>query len=364
MYKYIFILLLLLIFFGCSKKGEESPLKPVEIEKVEHPKNIILLIGDGMALSQITAARTVSNNQLNMLRCEYIGIQSTHAADTYITDSGASATAMACGEKTNYYTIGVDVEGNPITSIIDLAEANGMKTGIMTTSTIVHATPAAFFAHQTDRFAYEDIALQLTYKNIDFFMGGGKLFFNQRTDGLNLIDSLLAKNYEVVESLDQVSGDKKTAMFIANNQPQRYMWGRGHVLGNSLELAVSMFKNSEKGFFIMVEGAQIDWGGDENDQPYLISEMLDFDHAVGKAIDFAEADGNTLVIITGDHETGGFTLLDGDQTNNSVEGAFLTTAHTGSLVPVFAFGPGAKEFIGVYENSEIFHKMIAELGLK
>lgn len=364
MYKYIFMLLTVAFLLSCSKKGEESPIEPVEPEISERPKNIILLIGDGMALSQITAARTVSGNQLNMLRCDYIGIQSTHAADKYVTDSGASATAMACGEKTNFYTVGVDTDGNPLTSIIEMAEADGMATGIMTTSTIVHATPAAFYAHHTDRFAYEDIALQLTFKDVDFFMGGGKLYFDQRSDGLNLIDSLKAKDYQVVDSLYQVSGNKKAAVFIANNHPTRYNWGRGDVLGNSLELALSRFKNKEKGFFILVEGAQIDWGGDENDQSYLISEMLDFDRTVGKAINFAQVDGNTLVIITGDHETGGYSLLNGNEDNNSVEGGFLTTQHTGSMVPVFAYGPGAKDFIGVYENSEIFYKMKNQLGLK
>jgi len=363
MYKTIFFLLSLFFFISCNKKGEESPIELIEPEVVEHPQNIILLIGDGMALSQITAARTVSDNQLNMLRCDYIGIQSTHAADKYITDSGASATAMACGEKTIYYTVGVDTDGNPLTSIIELAESNGMATGILTTSTIVHATPAAFYAHQTDRFAYEDIALQLIYKDVDFFMGGGKIYFDQRSDGLNLIDSLIVRDYQVVESLDQISGNKKTAVFIANNQPNRYNWGRGDVLGNSLELAISRFQNDDQRFFIMVEGAQIDWAGEENDQSYLISEMLDFDRAIGKAINFAQSDGNTLVIITGDHETGGYSLVDGNEANNSVQGEFLTIEHTGTMVPVFAYGPGAKDFMGVYENSEIFFKMKSQLGL-
>lgn len=358
-----FFLAILIVFLSCSKSEDERKLTPLE-ESSDDVKNIILLIGDGMALSQISAARTISNNQLNMLRCDYIGIQSTHAADKYVTDSGASATAMACGEKTNHYTVGVDVNGNPLTSIIEMAEANGMATGLLTTSSIVHATPAAFFAHSADRFAYENIAYQLTYKNIDFFMGGGKLYFDQRTDGLNLIDTLLAKDYEVVDNLANVSGDKKTAIFIANNHPKKYLEGRGNVLGNSLDLAISMFKSSKEGFFIMAEGAQIDWGGDENDQAYLMSEMLDFDHAVGVAIDFAIEDGNTLVIITGDHETGGFSLLNGDEANNSVEGGFLTNQHTGSMVPVFALGAGAKEFIGVYENREIFYKMITQLGIE
>jgi len=364
MYKYILIVLSVFILLSCSKTNEESKMIPIEKPTSDKPENIILLIGDGMGLAQITAARTATNNQLNMLRCDCVGIQSTHAADKYVTDSGASATAMACGEKTNYYTVGVDTDGNPLTSIIELAGNYGLQTGILTTSTIVHATPAAFFAHHTNRFAYEDIALQLTQRNVDFFMGGGKLYFDQRTDGLNLIDSLLAKNYEVVENLDQVSGNKKTAVFIANNDPQRYAWGRGDVLGNSLESALSIFNKNEKGFFIMVEGAQIDWAGEENDQNYLLAEMLDFDRAVGIAIDFAEADGNTLVIITGDHETGGYALLDGNLNSNSVEGGFLTNQHTASMIPVFAIGPGAKEFMGVYENSEIFYKMKSLLGFK
>lgn len=362
MYKIIFTALSLFFLLSCAKHEDQVNLKPVDDVSPGQNKNIILMIGDGMALSQITAARTVNNDQLNMLRCNYIGIQSTHASDRYVTDSGASATAMACGEKTNHYTLGVDVNGNPLTSIVELAEANGLATGLITTSSIVHATPAGFFAHHTNRFAYEDIALQLISRDIDFLMGGGKLYFDQRSDGLNLIDSLLAKNYQVVQSPDQVSGNKKTAVFIANNQPKKYSEGRGDVLGNSLDLALSMFKDKEEGFFIMVEGAQIDWAGDENDQDYLMDEMLDFDRAVGIAIDFAENDGNTLVIITGDHETGGFSLLDGDQVNNSVEGGFLTQQHTGSMVPVFVFGQGANEFIGVYENTEIFHKMKARFG--
>ncbi len=362
MYKYIFTSLFVLILLSCTKRDDQVNMKPADDVNSVQKKNIILMIGDGMGLSQITAARTVNNDQLNMLRCNYIGIQSTHAADEYVTDSGASATAMACGKKTNYYTVGVDVNGDPLTSILEMAEANGMATGLITTSTIVHATPAGFFAHHTDRFAYEDIALQLINKNIDFFMGGGKLYFDQRTDGLNLIDSLLVKNYEVVQNLDQVSGDHKTAVFIANNYPKKYSEGRGDVLENSVELALSMLKNNEDGFFIMVEGAQIDWACEENDQDYLIAEMLDFDRAVGKAIDFAVNDGNTLVIITGDHETGGYSLLDGDRTNNTVEGGFLTIQHTGSMVPVFAFGQGAKDYIGVYENTEIFYKMKACFG--
>ena len=362
MKKITFVIAILTIFLSCSKKEDKVQLKPVE-EAMGQKKNIIFMIGDGMGLAQITAARTVNKNMLNILRCENIGIQSTNAADEYVTDSGASATAMACGQKTNYYTIGVDVNGNPITSIIEIAEENGLSTGLITTSHIAHATPAAFYAHNTNRFDYENIAYDLISKEIDFIFGGGQMFFDQRADGLNLIDSLIARGYQVSQDLPQVAGDKKTAVFISEDHPPKYSEGRGDVLPNSVEYALSILKNNRNGFFVMIEGAQIDWACEDNDQEYLLDEMLDFDRAVGKALDFAERDGNTLVVITGDHETGGYALLDGSVQDNTVEGQFMTIEHTGSLVPVFAYGPGAEEFSGTYENTEFFFKFIEFFGL-
>ena len=356
MKKIIFLIAVLALLLSCTKNNDNVKLDPVEEETTVQMKNIIFLIGDGMGLAQITGARTVNNDQLNILRCEYIGIQSTHAADEYVTDSGASGTAMSCGQKTNHYTVGVDINGNPLTTILEMAENNGLSTGLLTTSHIAHATPAVFYAHNTDRFDYESIAYELISAHVDFFMGGGKKYFDQRTDGLNLIDSLIAREYQVVNNLSQINGDKKVAALISEDHPPKYSEGRGDVLPNSVDVALNHLKSNENGFFLMIEGAQIDWAGEENDQEYLMDEMLDFDNAVGKALDFAESDGNTLVVITGDHETGGYSLIDGDLAANTVEGEFVTYHHTGSMVPVFAFGPGAEEFIGIYENTEIFYK--------
>jgi alkaline phosphatase len=352
------------MLFSCTSKDDNISLIPVKTNDLKTGKNIILMIGDGMGLAQITAARTVNGGTLNMLRCNVTGIQSTHAADRYVTDSGASATAMACGKKTNYYYVGVDVDENPLTNIIEIAENNGLSTGLVTTSEITHATPAAFYAHQVSRFQYEAIALELIYKGVDFFAGGGKKYFNQRTDGLNLIDSLLLRDFQVIDDLAQISGNKKVALFIAENNPLTYLEGRGDVLPNSVTKAVNRLKENSNGFFLMVEGAQIDWAGEENDQEYLMAEMLDFDRAVGSALDFAETDGNTLVIITGDHETGGFALTNGSLTENTVEGGFVTLHHTGSMIPVLAYGPGAENFMGVYENTELFYKFLEFFGFE
>lgn len=357
-----FLALSSLLFFSCSKSGDNVKLQPVIEDDIAHGKNIILLIGDGMGLGQMTAARTVNGGDLNIFRCNCIGIQSTHSADKYVTDSGASATAMSCGQKTNNYTLGIDINGNPLETILELAKKKGLSTGLITTSEIVHATPAAFYAHQTNRYRYEDIALELIGKGVDFFMGGGKKYFSQRTDSLNLIDSLIMKGYEVTDNLSLSGESKMSAVFIAEEAPLKYLEGRGEVLSEAVWIAVNRLKNNEKGFFIMAEGAQIDWAGEENDVDYLMAEMLDFDRAVGKALDFAEVDGNTLVVVTGDHETAGFALLNGDVTNNTVQGGFMTWLHTGMMVPVFAYGPGADEFIGVYENTEFYYKFLKFYG--
>ncbi|RLD61088.1 MAG: alkaline phosphatase [Bacteroidetes bacterium] len=362
MRKTTLFLSILIFIISCKKQDDNVVLTPTIDPPVITHKNIILLIGDGMGLGQISGARTIKDEHLNMLRCKNVGIQATQAADRYVTDSGASGTAMSCGEKTNHYTVGVDINENPLTSILELAEQNGLSSGLCVTSMINHATPASFYAHNPSRFDYEGIALELISSDVDFFSGGGRDFFDNRSDGLNLIDSLIARNYQVVDNLSDITGNKKTAMFYADQHPPKYSDGRGDILPNSVTAAINQLKNNEKGFFLMVEGSQIDWGADENDQGYMMDEMFDFDKAVGVALDFAEADGQTLVIITGDHETGGFALLDGSQENNTIEGAFVTIEHTGTMIPVFAYGPDSESFCGVYENTEIFYKMKGYFG--
>jgi alkaline phosphatase len=178
-----------------------------------------------------------------------------------------------------------------------------------------------------------------------------------------LLDSLSAKNYLVTDDMTMVTGDRKAAVFIAENHPVPYLEGRGDVLPDAVLVAVNQLKQNKNGFFLMVEGAQIDWGGEENDQDYLMAEMLDFDRAVGNALDFAEKDGNTLVVITGDHETAGFALTDGNLAEQTIQGQFITWLHTGTFVPVFAYGPGAEKFTGFYENTEFFIKFLEYYGL-
>lgn len=202
--------------------------------------------------------------------------------------------------------------------------------------------------------------------DIDLFIGGGRKFFTQRADGLNLTDSLKARGYQIANSIAEVQQitSGKVAAFLADTQQPRFSEGRGDELVKSTEVALRLLRNNKKGMFMMIEGSQIDWGGHGNDTQYIIEEMIDFDKAIGKVLDFAKQDGNTLVIITADHETGGFSINGGDIKTGKVDGKFTTKSHTGVMIPVFAYGPGAEQFSGIYENTAIFDKMMAAFNFK
>lgn len=341
--------------FSCEKfKSDETP----EI------KNVILLIGDGMGLADVYAAMIVSEYPLNIERCPIAGLQRTSSSDNLITDSGAAATALATGNKTKNGTIGIDAEGNSVRSILEIAEEHGLATGLVSTSSITHATPAAFIAHQLSRNYYEEIALDFLKTDIDIFIGGGYNNFAQREDKLNLIDSLIFRGYEVDETIDMILGSSsgKIAGFTAPVHNPYRLKGRGDMLSSSSGKAIKVLDKCRKGFFLMIEGSEIDWAAHANSSDTLIDEILDFDRAAGVALDFAENDGHTLVIITADHETGGVTIVSGERETHKVVLSFSTQNHTAVMVPVFAYGPGAEEFTGTYENTDIFHKIMMLYG--
>ena len=355
--------LLIIIILGTSlvscflKEKSKSKSNP-EI------KNVILLIGDGMGLPDVNAAMTVSDKPLNIERCNIIGLQKTYSSDDYITDSGAAGTAMATGTKTKNGAIGMDAQGNPVKSILEIAEDHGLATGLISTSSITHASPASFIAHQLSRDSYEDIAIDFLNTDIDVFIGGGYDHFAKRKDKLNLIDSLKFRGYEVDTSMSMVlkSTSRKLAGLTAPVHNPYRLTGRGDMLPASSGKAIEILNKNPKGFFLMIEGSQIDWAGHANYADTLIDETLDFDQAVGVALDFAQKDGHTLVIITADHETGGVTIIGGDKQTHEVKINFSTKDHTTVMVPVYAYGPGAEKFTGIYDNTEIFQKILTCYG--
>ncbi len=359
------------LLIGLSACGTTNQQVVANLQSVDNPvlaKNVILMIGDGMGLGQITAGMYANGNHLNLERFPIVGLQKTYSYNNLITDSAASATAIACGVKTYNAAIGVNKDTVPVQSILEEAEIKGLKTGLIATSTIVHATPAAFISHQPMRSMYEFIAQDLLDSGIDLFIGGGYKFFNeQRHDEKSLIPKLERKGFTVSslthEELEDVNlaNTKKLAYFTSNDSPIPEATGRDYLPKASIIAANFLNSHKKQGFFLMIEGSQIDWGGHANDTKYITSEVIDFDKAIGKMLDFAKKDKETLVIITADHETGGF-AINPKSRMDSIQGAFTSSYHTGTMVPVFAYGPGSELFSGIYENTDIYHKMRKALG--
>ena len=365
-YKSIIYLILFATSFTCASQtaqGEE-PLKA---------KNVILLIGDGTGLSQVSSAFYFKKTRPNYARFKHIGLIRTSSAREDITDSAAGATAFASGIKTYNGAIGVTNDSTKVENLVEIVSLQNIKTGVISTSSIQHATPASFYAHVFNRGSYEDIAADMVTSDIDFFAGGGLKFFNKRKDGKNLLENLEAKGFGIeTATLGDFAGIKKYSKMgylLAENHLDPVAKGRGDFLPKATELGIQFLNKDadNSNFFMMIEGSQIDWGGHANDAAFLISELIDFDDAIGKALDFAEKDGNTLVIVTADHETGGFTLAATPKTAEDgttygdykeITGTFSTKGHSATLVPVFAYGPGAEAFSGVYENTDIFHKIL------
>jgi len=317
-----------------------------------------------MGVTQIYAGIASSAEPLNIERFKNIGFAKTHSEDNYITDSGASGTALATGRKTYNGAISVDSSHKPIKTILEYAEEHDKSTGLVATSTITHATPAAFIAHQASRGDYELIASDFLKTDIEIFIGGGLDHFNRRDDHVDLTHQLQANGYQLVydeDSMEKVVQGKVAALLYPGSPP-KYSEGRKDMLPISVQKSLEILKQDEDGFFLMVEGSQIDWAAHDHSTDTIVEELLDFDRAVGLALSYALEDGNTLVIVTADHETGGMTLTGGDLKNGRVEASYTTGGHTAVMVPVFAYGPGAEQFQGIYDNTEIFHKMMKAFG--
>ena len=348
------VLLFVLIISGsvAGQQSSENPKPPV--------KNIILLIGDGMGVTQVSAAITVSKGNLNLLDFPVTGFSRTSSASDYITDSGAGATALSIGKKTYDHAIGMDADTVPQPTILEIAEHHNKATGMVVTSQVTHATPAAFIAHQKERYMYEEIAADFLNTDIDVFIGGGLDHFTKRKDGRDLIEALESKNYQMVYNMEDLGkiNSGKIAGLLYEDKPPRVSKGRNDMLPEATEKAIEILNLTGEGFFLMVEGSQIDWGGHDNNTEYILEELIDFDIAVGKALEFARKDGNTLVIVTADHETGGMAITGGDEGKGEIKAKYVSLQHTAVMVPVFAYGPGAYMFSGIYENSDIFHKMM------
>jgi alkaline phosphatase len=334
----------------------------------EKPVNVILVIGDGMGLAHIALAEYLYRPPSPLSQMEVVGLQKTHSSSHLETDSGAAGTALSCGVKTFNAAIGVDPDSMPVTSILKLARDQGMKTGLVVTSSIVHATPAAFYANVVSRGAYEEIALQLVQSGIDVFVGGGEKYFQDRhSDHYDLISALEKKQYEILQlqdphgrmKLDNIKKENKIACFTAIEDPIRATMGRTYLPYMAVQAVEALKKRADKGYFLMVEASQIDWAAHANDQEWLALEMQDAYSMLEGLLEKVREDENTLLIVTADHECSYMSI----KGRRSPRIEFNSKVHSSQMVPVFATGPGSEEFAGIYENTAIFDKIKMLLNL-
>lgn len=362
------ILLLLVLIFSACAVNRQPAIDFHAVTFSKRPKNIILLIGDGMALPQVSAHiywKGIGKTVFEQFRI--IGFHNSYSCNDLVTDSAAGATAFSCGEKTNNSFIGVlPPDNRPCPTILEDLDRDGYATGMVVACTATHATPASFIAHEGLRAFTDEIAMDYLKTPFDCLIAGGASNFYKRYDHRNLIDSFRQKGYIVQRGTNlkklPMNGSQPFVLFTDDREPPIASGRRRSYMPPATKAACEFLqKRSKKGFFLMVEGSQIDWACHANDANWLRAEMEDFDKTVRKALEFAAANGETLVVVTGDHECGGLALNKGAGKNNFIP-TFSTRLHTAVMVPVYAYGPQAELFLGTYENTEIYHKIMQALG--
>lgn len=319
-------------------------------------RNVIFLIGDGMGLSQITAA-AYANRGLTLMNFHSIGLQRNNALGAFTTDSAAGGSALATGERHANRHIAMSDGGVPRESLSDWFRERGCAVGVVTLGNVADATPAAFYGHSVERDHADELTRCLLDVPVDLLCGSGIRQFTEREDGIDLIGKL-AENYRFVRSVGEINAAGGRVICIDERMDEAADEENLSLLAEATRAAIEKLEErSEKGFFLMVEGAKIDYAGHARCLPGTVIEMLSFDLAVAEALKFADAEGHTLVVVTADHETGGLVLFDGDEHSGRIMGMHTTDDHTPAMLPVFAYGPGSGRFCGTYLNTEIARRI-------
>ena len=360
-------------------------------------KNVIYLIGDGMGFGAVSSLLLSEDEATGFEYASVIGLSETCSADNYVTDSAAGGTALATGTRTNNGYVGADPQGNQLTSVLRKAQTLGKKTGIVVNTTLTEATPGAFYAGVTSRKKVFDIAKQFTESEVDVAIGGGLDHFIARPDSLDLTATLIEKGYDVYlnwETVLKTDSDKFVGILPLydlhrreeNNGTASAAEGQEVCLAAQmaaineetstthlseptvyLEKATAkaldvLSRNNKDGFFLMIESAIIDGYGHNNDSDGMIVEMKEFNCTLLKMIEYVNNNPETLLVVTADHETGGTGVYyNGHKPGNEgpLKLNFSTSGHTGTVVPIFAYGAGAENFAGLMKNTDIPKKIEA-----
>ncbi len=335
--------------------GFSTTSEKVEAKKdSQKAKNVIVLVMDGVSSTTTTLARWYSGQPLAMDEILSGGVR-TYSAESAITDSAPAGTAMATGNKSNDKFVGVlpekisnpgvdpslaDTPYKPAANVLEGAKLSGKATGIVSTSEIQHATPAAFSSHASHRSDYDNIAEQQVYQNMDVVLGGGKnsLLAENRKDGENLVEVIDNKGYDFVETRKELLNSKSSKLWgsfapsaLAYDMDRKQTNPNEPTLAEMTKKAISTLSKDKDGFFLFVEGSKPDWAAHSNDPIGMISDTLSFDAAVKEALDFAKKNKNTMIVAVSDHGNSGISI--GNQ----------NTSGTYPSIPVSAYIDPLKE---------------------
>lgn len=355
-------------------------------------KNVIVMIGDGMGFEQVKAASLYAYGEEGKLSFEqyYRGEVMTHSADSYkkqnhATDSAAAGTAFATGQKVKNGVI-CQESNKPIETILEILKEKGKATGLITTVPLTHATPAAYGAHSRSRNNYSDIAKDYmtdSRPNVLFgaYYKNGRGLTQEKAKKAGYTIAMTRKQMlDMVDPIDKNSEEEffLVGLFSPDGMPWEYDYYHPKQILFPLEeestptydtiphlsemtsAALTVLDNDSDGFFLMVEGGTIDWAGHSNNIENNVFETLEFDRAFKRVMDWAIDRDDTLVIVTADHECGGLWVVKNNGRGTIPDVFWGLTNHSGVNVPVYAVGQGAKEFVGVIDNTDIF-KIIKKL---
>ena len=359
--------LILILLMAVSCKDTEKALQyyqtpyTYDIVNVQMPpvtnevRNVIIMIGDGMGLEQVSCAWTLNHGKLNLDNFPYTGISRTYCTNHLITDSGAGGTALAIGQKTAYSCVGVAADSTDVPSVLVKAQELGKKTGVAVTCHFADATPCDFCCHNEYRYNSDDLIADYVTCGVDYLSGGGLDYFTvNRKDGRDITKEMAAAGYTVALTEDELMAAELPVIGIlaADNLPVAMERGDlyRHTVARGLDILSR--ESGDKGFVMMLEGSCIDDWLHENCIDKAMEELLDFDRTIGDVLQWAANDGHTLLVVTADHNTGAITLQDGNLEEGLIGVHFGSQSHNGIAVPVYAWGPGADKFTGIKENAE------------
>jgi alkaline phosphatase len=347
------LLLIMMAFFVMSSVRSQTTYS-----KNVKPESIILLLANGMSSTALNAASLEAKAPLNIKRLNFSGLIKSSFTEDLLPDEAAIMTALTCGIQTNDGTVGIDKNNIPVDNLFKIAKANRRYAGIITTASITDPTPAAFFAQQTNLSHRSDIIKNLIAANPEVFIGGGRKYFKDREDKKSLYNQLSLNDYKILEDLKELKSKshKKVAGLLDDENIKSIKDGRGEFFNLAWLRAFKTLVRNDTGYFLVIDNAHINWACTANDKDYLVAELLDFDKLIGEIMDLVSPDSKTLVIVLSCYETGGLAITQSNL-DKKLNFKWASKQRTLNLTPVFAYGPGAENFSGILELTDIFKKI-------